>query len=394
MSAWDDLVTTALLGTERRQLPQALPGAVDRLVAAQGDRGLAVLDAAAGYATYLAAGARPGTAPGPPLAPRQILDPAPQPSQELLATLLGGRDVALVDDWLRACTARGLAARPGLWASLATAAAVPGGVDRGLVRAALGERGRAFLALNPRWRVVARSDVGARAPSRTRDAEDPAWSEGLSAQVPAAVQLTGSLGRRRLTLAPDPTLVRQTLAGADLDAWQRHTGLAPEAFLGLLRQGAGDRVGDVVAALADATRAQAHVAWATALVGAGYARSDLVESVPADAWDGIVRGWVAGRRDPDQVAVLLTAVPGPWDDTVGDAALRHLTGGRVGPATCRRTLPVVALRLPLSALRVVSRHAEVEHDRGDDRGFTEAERVLGLRADIDRTFARVSQETP
>ena len=95
MTGWDELVTTALLGTARRALPAGLPDAVAGLAHAQQDAGLAVLDAAAGYAAYRDAGRRPGSCPeqGPP-APRQTLDFAPDPAHELLLTFLADRGSA------------------------------------------------------------------------------------------------------------------------------------------------------------------------------------------------------------------------------------------------------------------------------------------------------------
>lgn len=155
MSAWEELVTTALLGTGRRALPEGMPPPVAAVAEAQDDPGLAVLDAAAAYGAYRHAGHRPEPCPVPETAPRQDLDPAPERAQEWLATLLRSRDVGLVDAWLSTCVARGLGVRPRLWTALAAAAASPRGPDRALVRSALGERGRAFLALNPAWSEVA-----------------------------------------------------------------------------------------------------------------------------------------------------------------------------------------------------------------------------------------------
>ena len=271
MSAWDELVTTALLGTERRSLPDGLPGPVARLARAQDDRALAVLEAAAGYAALRRGGARPGRCPEPPPAPRQDVNLAPEPAQALLGSLLRSRETALVEVWLRTCVERGLGVRAGWWSALATAAAAPTGPDRRLVRAALGSRGRAFLAANPRWRAVA---------------HEPAAS---SVEPPAT---------------PPETAARAALS----------------------------------------------------------------------------------EHDPDRAALLLGEVPGPWDDTVARAALRLLASGAVGPRTARRVLPVAALRLPPSTLPLVADLAEAERDGEPRAGFVEAERVLGLRAEIDRCF--------
>jgi hypothetical protein len=157
-TGWADLVTTALLGTQRRPLPDSLPVAVARLGAGRSDPAVAVLDVAAGYANQRHAGAVPGSSPEPPLAPRQVLDPAPGAAHEVLAALLHGSDGELVSEWLRSCAARGLGVRPGAWSDLGARAAGAGGLDRGLVCRVVGERGVAFLAQHPRLRVVAVAD--------------------------------------------------------------------------------------------------------------------------------------------------------------------------------------------------------------------------------------------
>ena len=382
MSAWDELVTTALLGTERRSLPEGLPEPVARLARAQGDRALSVLDAAAGYAALRRGGARPGSCPEPPLAPRQDLDLAAEPAQALLGSLLGTRDTALVDLWLRTCVDHGLGVRAGWWAALATAAAGPGGPDRRLVRAAMGARGRAFLATNPRWRAVARQ------PAAAADAASSGPDTGVDPELTArALRLVETRGprHRRVRVRPDPGEIAATVPHADLDAWEGHTGLAPHDLLEALRRDPPDLLDDLVAGWADATVRQRHVGWATALVGHGYARDDLLALVPPERWATVVRGWSRGR-DPDRTALLLATVPGPWDDVVAQVALRLLASRAVGSRTSRRVVPVVAVRLPLGALPAVADLAEAERDGEPAAGFVEVERVLRLRAEIDRCF--------
>jgi hypothetical protein len=392
--AWDELVTAALLGTERRPLPADLPEPVARLARARADLPAALLDAAAGYAAYRHAGARPGSAPELPPAPRQELDLAPEPAQRLLGTLLAGADTALVEEWLRTCVCRALGVRPRLWADLATASASPAGPDRALVGAALGRRGLAFLAMNPRWRAVAGAGpaTGAAPPDEPRDS---GWSAELTEEALDLVRVTRSLGVSRVAVGADRRRLRRAVAAADLDAWQPHTGLAPGPFLELVRVGAGDRLDVVVGALADATVAQRHVGWAEALLRAGHGRPDLVGLVPADAWGDIARGWVAAC-DPDRAALLLTAVPAPWGDEVADTALRHLASGRTGSAAGRRLAPVLARRAPLSVRPLVGRLADQERaglGTSWGRGFAAAEQVLAVRADIERTFD-TPEETP
>jgi hypothetical protein len=404
VSAWDDLVTTALLGTGRRALPAGLPPAVARLCAAQPDPGLAVLDAAAGYASYRHAGARPATCPEPPIAPRQSLDLAPEPAQRLLGALLRSRDADLVDAWLTACTARGLGVRAGLWAALADAAAAPRGPDRDLVLTALGERGRAFVASNPRWQAVTRP-----APTAAAALRPP--SALLTERALAAVRVVRSLGRRRVSVQPpehdqdlraagvparppacsrlDPAahLLRRVVAGADPDAWQRHTGLEPAAFLDLLATAAPEWQADLLAGLAEAATARGHADWATALVRAGQAAPGLVALVPGRRLDAIAEEWARSRSEPEQVARLLGGLPGPWTGPVARAALRHLATGRLPAAASRRLALLVAHRAPLSVHDDMLVLARRERDAAQARGFGEAERVLATRIEIDRTFA-------
>ena len=150
---WETLVTTALLGTDRRPLV-GLPAPLAALAAAEPDSGLAVLAAAAGACTARRAAYRPPGCPPPAVAPRQRLDFAPDPAQATLARLLGAGASAAVDRWLRSCAERRLGARPRLWCPLADAATRPRGVDRSLAAAVLGERGLAVAARHPRWRAL------------------------------------------------------------------------------------------------------------------------------------------------------------------------------------------------------------------------------------------------
>jgi hypothetical protein len=402
-SAWDELVTAALLGTGRRPLPTDLPEPVGRLARAQADRAPALLDAAAGYAAYRHAGARPGSAPQPPPAPRQELDLASRAAERLLVTLLSGADPALVDEWLRTCVSRALGVRPGLWAALATASASPSGPDRALVGAALGQRGRAFLAMNPRWRAVPGTSSTAGAPPLPGLA-DRGWSARLTEEALDLVRVSGSPGRHEVVVGGDRRRLRRAVGGADLDVWQRHTGLAPGPLLEVLRAGAGERLDDVVGALADAAVAQRHAGWAEALVRAGHAgsaghaghaRQGLARLVAADAWDGIARDWVAGHG-PDRAALLLTMVPAPWADGVADTALRLLASGRTSPAAGRRLVPVLARRAPLTVRPLVGRLADQERAGSDTcstRGLADAQHVLAVRAEIERTFD-TPEETP
>lgn len=87
MDAWEELVTSALLGTDRR--PPALPKTV------AGDAPVALLDAAALHTVRRRAGLRPGpAAPAPEPAPADTRRPLPEPARHRLAQLLAGRAAA------------------------------------------------------------------------------------------------------------------------------------------------------------------------------------------------------------------------------------------------------------------------------------------------------------
>ena len=368
MTGWDELVTTALLGTARRALPAGLPDAVAGLAHAQQDAGLAVLDAAAGYAAYRDAGRRPGSCPEPPPAPRQTLDFAPDPAHELLLTFLADRAVGLVDAWLSACAARGLGVRARAWVPLATAAASPHGPDRGLVRAVLGGRGLAFLALHPRWRALTAPRPAPRGPASEQSAAPaPGWSAEATELALAAVQVTRSLGRRRLSVrSPDGHDLRRLVADTDLSAWPRHTGLDPEEFLAQLRGAVGDRFPELAAALAHAALAQRDEGWVEALVRSGAAPVALLESLP-----------------------------GPWGDPVARAVLELLESGALTPQASRRLALVLAQRAPLTLHRDLEDLAQRESGAAHARGFAEAERVLLGRLRILHVFdPSTPEETP
>lgn len=389
MSAWDELVTTALLGTDRRPLPAALPPAVGRLAAAQPDPALAVLDAAAGYVGYLQAGARLRARPAPDPAPRQVLDPAPEPAQQLLQVLLRSRDTALVEEWLTVCTARGWGVRAGLWAALVTAAAAPRGPDRALVRRALGRRGLAFAELNPAWTAVARAP---RTPAGTGSPEGPPVSLERTERSVAAVRVTRVRGRLSVLVEPPsggPGL-RALVAGVDLGAWQAHTGLGPGPFLDLLRDAGAGAVPELVAGLGDAAVAQQHTGWAAALVRAGHLTASLAAVVPADELDRIPASWVDGG-DPDRAARLLVVLPGPWGVRTAGSATALLASGRLDPAASRRLAAALARRAPLTARDDLQRlAAALERDGGPSRAQPEALldalRVMSVRADIAQAF--------
>ncbi|QFZ74728.1 hypothetical protein GFH48_16955 [Streptomyces fagopyri] len=209
-SSWEELVTVALLGTERRTPP---------VWAAGREVPVAVLDAAAVATLRRRAGMRPGRAavrPEPAAPdPRRPLPPA---AARRLAVLLADRPGAgggrrgtapdlmeLLPQWLALADAQGFAAPPETLPALLDAAR--GRTDlRPAALAFAGPRALWLARLNPDWRFALRSMPGGGAalpgpdePERTQRL----WQEGLFAE---RVALLTALRARR------PATARELLA--------------------------------------------------------------------------------------------------------------------------------------------------------------------------------------
>ncbi|WP_329116991.1 DUF5691 domain-containing protein [Streptomyces sp. NBC_01353] len=191
MDAWEELVTSALLGTDRR--PPALPKTV------AGDAPVALLDAAALHTVRRRAGLRPGpAAPAPEPAPADTRRPLPEPARHRLAQLLAGRAAAapsggrrgaapdlaeLLPQWLAAAGDHGYKA---------PASALPALLDAARARTDLrpqalalaGPRGLWLARLNPEWKFALRGAGGSSALPYPRDGEAvrALWEEGLFAE--------------------------------------------------------------------------------------------------------------------------------------------------------------------------------------------------------------------
>ena len=154
MTSWDEVVTTALLGTDRRPLPPellSLDAADGRGVAAS-----AVLLEHAVRQRALHRAARPlGHCPAPAVAPDDALAWAPSAAQELLARLLARAVPELLNAWLGAAAARRVRPAPEHWTDLAALAATRPDLDRGLLASALGAQGVWFVGQNPAWARLA-----------------------------------------------------------------------------------------------------------------------------------------------------------------------------------------------------------------------------------------------
>ncbi|MFD4478364.1 DUF5691 domain-containing protein [Streptomyces sp. NPDC058471] len=208
---WEDLVTAALLGTDRRTPPVRTQ---DK------DAPTALLDAAAVQTVRRRAGLSPAPAATPPEPaaddPRPLVPPS---ARRRLATLLtdhpgtgsGGRRGAVPDlmellpQWLALANDRGFAAPPELLPALLNAAR--GRTDiRPQALAFAGPRALWLARLNPDWKFALRSTPGGGvalpAPEDTAQVQQ-LWEEGLFAE---RVALLGAVR------AHDPAAARDLLA--------------------------------------------------------------------------------------------------------------------------------------------------------------------------------------
>ena len=197
MSAWRDLVTASLIGTERAVVPAVrIPG----LPPGDGDPGdpaAVLLDRAAMATAARRAGRRPVRAEPLPECepdPRPAVSPA---AAARLARMLGGEYPGLLAEWLTAASAHGRRPPPHYLPALLDRARRAAPADPGLMRLAAeagGPRARWLAGLNPDWEFAAVPAL----------AGPDAWRLGTTAQ------------RRRylaLLLASDPDAARDLIRG-------------------------------------------------------------------------------------------------------------------------------------------------------------------------------------
>ncbi|PYC78096.1 hypothetical protein C7C46_17360 [Streptomyces tateyamensis] len=302
---WARLQTVALLGTDRRPLPELTgsPALAEAAAAVDGtDPACALLELAALATVRRRAGLLPAPAPrtAEP-APADPRPPLPAPAATRLRTLLAGRGghpgaanlVELLPQWLAEVRRRGY--RP-------PAALVPALLDtarsrselRGDVVAVTGPLGRWLAEHNPEWRYVLRT-VGAEGPT----APELIWQQGLFAE--RVTQLTRL---RRTDPAAGLALLRSSWASERaedrllfLDALQDGLGPADEEFL---EQALGDGSPGVRATAAEllsglpgsalGARMAERALAAVTLAGAG---SHLLVTPPSGCDEGMRRDGIA-----------------------------------------------------------------------------------------------------
>ncbi|MFI1357033.1 DUF5691 domain-containing protein [Streptomyces sp. NPDC020898] len=216
-SAWEELVTSALLGTERRTPPGCPPGS---------RAPVALLDAAAVETVRRRAGLRPAraaTRPEPaPTDPRPALPPAAARRLTLLLTDRPGTSggsgrrgtapdlMELLPQWLAAANAHGFAAPPQALPALLDAAR--GRTDlRPAALAFVGPRALWLARLNTDWRFALRSTPGggtAVPAAEETERIQLLWQEGLFAErvaLLAAIRAREPAAARELLEATWPT---------------------------------------------------------------------------------------------------------------------------------------------------------------------------------------------
>ncbi|MFC9279332.1 DUF5691 domain-containing protein [Streptomyces collinus] len=310
VSPWEDLVTTALLGTDRRP-PAVAPG---------GQAPAALLDAAAVATVRRRAGLRPGrAAPRPGPAPRDPRPALPAAAARRLAILLadrpggggGGRRgsspdlIELLPQWLAAAGAHGYAAPPQTLPALLDAAR--GRTDlRPAALAFAGPRALWLARLNPDWRFALRSAPGGGATlpdPADGDAVRRLWEEGLFAE---RVALLAALRARTPAAARELLASTWTTERAEdrlmfLDSLRTGLSLADEPFL---EQALGDRSRNVRSTAAEllstlagsalAARMAVRAAACVAVDRTGNSPTVVVEA-PPECDPGMERDGVAAR---------------------------------------------------------------------------------------------------
>jgi hypothetical protein len=170
VSVWEDVVTTGLIGTDRRPVPEDLPQSWGVGLDQALDAAHAVLSLAARRrAVDRASGRLPSCSPG--LAAPPNLEPiASRTAHEILARLLSPPQFDLLNLWLAAAAEHGQRASAAYWTPLAIVAARTTDLDRTALAAALGDRGMWFVEQNPNWARLAK---GLRAHLKERSSSEP-----------------------------------------------------------------------------------------------------------------------------------------------------------------------------------------------------------------------------
>jgi hypothetical protein len=212
VTTWDELVSTALVGTERRQLP----GGADGWSRPAGDPEATLLDRAAIEVARRRAGRTAGRAEPLPPARDEHLPRVGRAAAQRLARMLGGDHATLLPEWLDAVAARGLRAPEHLLPDLLQRGRSERSA-RPAIAAVAGARGTWLARLNPEWAYLL-------AEAGDQPLDRGVWELGGSAER------RGWLASLR---ARDPDTARQALAAT----WPSEALPDRLAFLWSLQEG-------------------------------------------------------------------------------------------------------------------------------------------------------------
>jgi hypothetical protein len=159
MSVWEDVVTTGLIGTDRRPIPDELPGSWSANRDQVTDPARAVLVLAARHRAFTRTGAFLPSCPPGPVGPPKRGPMASRAAHGILDRLLSPQHADLLNLWLEAAAQHGQLASPSYWTPLAAVAARTTAVDRTALARVLGDRGVWFVEQNPQWTRLAKGLV-------------------------------------------------------------------------------------------------------------------------------------------------------------------------------------------------------------------------------------------
>lgn len=146
VDAWEHVVTSALLGTDRRRLP-----GVDASEATTH-----LLQVAARHRAEARAGLRLLDCRPVPMPEGQSWPDPPDAARIVLTQLMATRQFKQINVWLAGAVARRVGLPADHWIDLIGLAARTTAIDRGLLSRVLGVGGRWFVEQNPQWSALAR----------------------------------------------------------------------------------------------------------------------------------------------------------------------------------------------------------------------------------------------
>jgi len=206
MAVWEDVVTTGLIGTDRRPVPDKLPPSWGAEPDHAADPAHVVLSLAARYRVVRRAGGLLQSCPQGTVAPTNRQPVASHAAHEILDRLLSPPQADLLNLWLIAAALHGQGVAASYWTALSIVAARSSAVDRTALAQALGERGVWFVEQNPQWNRLAR---GLRSPPQN---DGPPEQDGSGVELTEdAVRADPELIMRAATLWSDQ-LSRTVLA--------------------------------------------------------------------------------------------------------------------------------------------------------------------------------------